>query len=145
MNFGRSGNNFELLSCFLYGIFPIQKVVLVSVDFSWPVISQRIEIQNNCVLIALNATLLIGLDFWNVTSYDMYNNLYFHRIPYDTKPALPKLKLDKTYLPKGSWRIFNLSNPWNSKHRSRTLSVKIHNYISRSLCCEFFESGNWDG
>ena len=32
----------------------------------------------------------------------MYNNLYFHRIPCDTKPAPPKLKLDKTYLPKGS-------------------------------------------
>ena len=40
--------------------------------------------QNNCVLIALNATLLIGLDFRNVTSYDIYNNLHFHRILRDT-------------------------------------------------------------
>ena len=30
--------------------------------------------QNNCVLIALKATLLIGLDFWNEASYDMYNS-----------------------------------------------------------------------
>ena len=49
--------------------------------------------KNNWVLIALNATLLIGLDFLNVTSYDMYNNLHFNRILRHTKLVLPKFKI----------------------------------------------------
>ena len=57
----------------------------------------------------------------------MYNNLHFNRIHRHTNLWYQNLKLEKKYLPKGSYRIFNLSNRWNSKHRSRTLSVKIHN------------------
>ena len=53
--------------------------------------------QNNCVLIALNATLLIGLDFGNVT-YNMYNNLHFHRILRHTKPMVPKFKIRENVL-----------------------------------------------
>ena len=52
--------------------------------------------------------------------------------------------------PRGGGRVslsgpWTICNPWNSKHRSRTLSVKIHNYIPRGLCCGYFESGNWGG
>ena len=54
--------------------------------------------QNNCVLIALNSTLLIGLDFRNVTSYDMYNNLHFHRVLLHTKPVVPKFKIRENLL-----------------------------------------------
>ena len=33
---------------------------------------------NSCVPIALKTALLIGLDLYNITSYDMYNNLHCH-------------------------------------------------------------------
>ena len=57
---------------------------------------------NRCVPIALNITLLIGLDFWN-NFYDTYNNLHFHQILHHSKPVsgTERLKLDKTYSPKG--------------------------------------------
>ena len=54
--------------------------------------------QNNCVLIALNAALLIVLDFLNVTSYDMYNDLHLHRILRHTKPVVPKFKIRQNLL-----------------------------------------------
>ena len=54
--------------------------------------------QNNCLLITLNATLLIGLDFWNVTANDMYNNLHFHLILRHAKPVLPKFKIIQNLL-----------------------------------------------
>ena len=57
---------------------------------------------NSCVAIALNSTLLIALDLWNIlTFYDMYKNLHFHQILHHSKPVVPNFKLDKTYLPKG--------------------------------------------
>ena len=54
--------------------------------------------QNNCFLIALNVTLLIGQDFCNVTSYDMYNRLHFNRILRHTKPVPPKFKIRQNLL-----------------------------------------------
>ena len=54
--------------------------------------------ENNCVLIAVDATPLIGLDFWNVTSYDMYDNLHFKRILGHTKPVAPKFKIRQNLL-----------------------------------------------
>ena len=49
----------------------------------------------------------------------MYNNLLFHQILHHTKPVVPKLKIRQYLLTE---RIFNFSNPWNSKHSSRTES-----------------------
>ena len=54
--------------------------------------------RNNCVLIALNATLLTGLEFCSVTSYDMYNNLHFQRILRHAKPVVPKFKTRQNLL-----------------------------------------------
>ena len=58
--------------------------------------------QNNCVLIAWNETLLIRLDFWNVTSYDMHKIYIFTEYFVILNLWYQNLKLDKTYLPKGS-------------------------------------------
>ena len=47
-----------------------------------------------------------GLDLWNITFYDIYNNnvnnLHFHQILHHSKPVVyQNLKLEKTFLPKG--------------------------------------------
>ena len=57
---------------------------------------------SNCVPIALNITLLIRLDLWN-NLYDVNNSLHFHQILHHSKPVsgTKRLKLDKTYSPKG--------------------------------------------
>ena len=57
---------------------------------------------NSCVPIALNTTLLIGVVLWNVTVYDMYNNLHFHKSYIIVDLWYKNLKFDQTYLPKGS-------------------------------------------
>ena len=41
----------------------------------------------------LNTTLLIGLDLWNITLYDMYNNLHFYQILHYSKLVVPKFKI----------------------------------------------------
>ena len=46
-------------------------------------------------------------------------NLHFHEILHHSKTVVPKLRIRQNLLTE---RIFNVSNPWNSKHRSRALS-----------------------
>ena len=61
--------------------------------------------RNNFVPIPSNTTLLIGLDFWNKTFWDMYNNLIFF-FKFSKSYIIvnlwyQNLKFHKTYLPKG--------------------------------------------
>ena len=140
IEFWLSRHNFLLLFCFLYGLLPTHQLVSI-ITFS-------IYFGRTCTYFIIKSVLfrLVGHNKCKIWFSVICIIIYIFTKYFDIlKLWYQNLKLDKTYLPKGSWKLFNLNNPWNSKHRSRTLSVKIHNYISRGFCCEYFESGNWDG
>ena len=56
---------------------------------------------NNFVLIPWNRTLLIGLDYWNKTFWDIHNNLFFTKSYIIVNLWYRNLEFDKTYSAKG--------------------------------------------